>query len=183
MRPDPQIQFESIYNSASDSVLAYVLRRIDRETALDVVAETWLIAWRRRTEIPKNSLPWLLGVARKVLANHRRSNSRRDSLLEKLSHRPLEESSLTESMSSMDFDGTVAQILQTLSSSDQEILCLVAWEGLRPKEAAQVMGYSASIFSVRLHRARKKFINALDSSTHCTREQAEAGHLRSRDEI
>jgi RNA polymerase sigma-70 factor (ECF subfamily) len=36
--------------------------------APDVVAETFLVAWRRLDDVPADPLPWLYGVARRVLA-------------------------------------------------------------------------------------------------------------------
>ena len=40
----------------------------------------FLTAWRRFDRVPDDALPWLLGVARRVLANARRSAARRPAL-------------------------------------------------------------------------------------------------------
>ena len=40
------------------------------------MAETFLVAWRRLDDVPADALPWLYGVARRVLANQRRSADR-----------------------------------------------------------------------------------------------------------
>jgi RNA polymerase sigma-70 factor, ECF subfamily len=176
------MEFEFIYNASCDSVLAYVLRRTDRENALDVVAETWLIAWRRLPEIPRNSLPWLLGVARKVLANQRRSISRRDELCHKLRSQP-EESFLHHYPNARGLGDVVAKVFEDLSPTDREMLCLVAWEGLKPKDAAAVMGYTSSAFSVRLHRARRRFIRSLEESAGQPASISALAALRSPDEI
>ena len=58
--------------------MAYLMRRTDREGAFDAAEEVFLVAWRRLSEVPPGdrALPWLYGVARRVLANHRRSKSR-----------------------------------------------------------------------------------------------------------
>ena len=71
-------QFEAIFSAAYPRVLGYAIRRTsDRAAAEDAVSETFLVAWRRLDDVPAEALPWLLGVARKVLANQRRAAGRR----------------------------------------------------------------------------------------------------------
>ena len=72
-------QFSDLYRGHYEAVLRYALRRTDPETARDVGAETFLIAWRRLDVVPKDSdqvTPWLYRVARRVLANVERSRRR-----------------------------------------------------------------------------------------------------------
>ena len=66
------------------AVLAFAMRRADPDTAHDVLSETFLVAWRRIDELPAEPRPWLLGTARKVLANHRRAAERRGALHERI---------------------------------------------------------------------------------------------------
>lgn len=69
--------FEQIYRDHYPDMLRYCARRSHRSAAQDATAETFAIAWRRRGDVPTDRpLPWLYGVAWKVLANHRRSESR-----------------------------------------------------------------------------------------------------------
>ena len=61
-------------------MLGYALRRTDNtDDAADVLAETFLVAWRRPDEIPPGPQArlWLYGTARRVLANQRRAERRR----------------------------------------------------------------------------------------------------------
>lgn len=147
--------FAAVYNENCDRVLAYLLRRAAYADALDAAAETWLTAWRRESELPPDPLAWLLGIARKVLANQRRGYERRRNLEHKLKCQP--PSTHFEEASSPGGDLALA-VLDLLTPTDREVLCLVAWEGLKPSEGAAVMGRSAPWFSVRLHRARKEFM-------------------------
>ena len=67
--------------------MRYALRRTDAESARDVVAETFLIAWRRLSAVPADPdqvTPWLYGVARRVLANAERSRRRANRVSAKL---------------------------------------------------------------------------------------------------
>ncbi len=71
-----RVQFEQLYRQHAGAVLAYARRRTTQEAADDAVAEVFLIAWRRVDDVPAEPLPWLLGVARRVLANQRRGERR-----------------------------------------------------------------------------------------------------------
>jgi RNA polymerase sigma-70 factor (ECF subfamily) len=137
-------------------VLAYALRRADRSTAEDVVAETFAIAWRRMDDVPDPPLPWLLGVARRVLANLQRGERRRRALVERLRREPAAAAQVPPGD-----DGRVAAALAALAERDREALLLHAWEGLDNAAASTVMGCSAAAFAVRLHRARERFARAL----------------------
>jgi DNA-directed RNA polymerase specialized sigma24 family protein len=64
-------RFACVFDEHVRAVSAYALRRTTPAEADDVVAETFLIAWRRLNEIPPDPKPWLLGVARRALANQR----------------------------------------------------------------------------------------------------------------
>lgn len=79
--------FEALYSAHYDALLRYALRRVaDPADAADVVAETWTVAWRRRTQLPGGDADrlWLFGVARRVLANQRRGQLRRSQLTDRL---------------------------------------------------------------------------------------------------
>jgi RNA polymerase sigma factor (sigma-70 family) len=148
-------ELEALWHGWHRQVLAYALRRTDPATAEEVVSETFVIAWRRIDELPDPPLPWLLGTARRVLANLRRGERRRLALMDRLrSEQPV-------AGSSSDADGRALAALADLNERDREALLLHAWEGLDHEGAGIVMGCSASTFAVRLHRARERFAKAL----------------------
>jgi RNA polymerase sigma-70 factor, ECF subfamily len=142
-------------------VLAYAARRApDAATAEDVVAEVFLVAWRRIDEVPSDcELAWLLGVARRVLANSRRSLQRRERLIEHVGHNitHLQMISLQHDRdtSSAD-DQRVIDALSRMRRADAEVLRLTAWEGLSHDEIAVVLNCSVNAVAVRGHRARKR---------------------------
>ncbi|MEV4497219.1 sigma factor [Micromonospora arborensis] len=73
-------RFRRVYAVNFEALLAYAMRRVEQpEDAADVVAETFLVAWRRSREMPPEAEArlWLHGVARRVLANHHRGGARR----------------------------------------------------------------------------------------------------------
>ncbi|MFB4263904.1 RNA polymerase sigma factor [Nonomuraea sp. GTA35] len=80
-------RFEELYTEHYGAVSAYVHRRTDRsDDTADVIAETFTTVWRRLGDVPRGdqARPWLYGVARRVLANHRRGESRRTALAQRL---------------------------------------------------------------------------------------------------
>jgi DNA-directed RNA polymerase specialized sigma24 family protein len=76
--------FERLFEEHFRTVSGYALRRAGAGEADDVVAETFLIAWRRLEDVPAEAKPWLLGVARRVLANRHRGAARRAALTERI---------------------------------------------------------------------------------------------------
>jgi RNA polymerase sigma-70 factor, ECF subfamily len=82
---EKRLRFELLYAKYAPAVKAYVLRRAAASTADDVVAEVFVVCWRRFEEVPVDPLPWLLGVARRVLSTQRRGERRRGALYERLS--------------------------------------------------------------------------------------------------
>jgi len=161
---DRAAQFSGLYQRHCDAVLRYALRRTDPETARDVAAETFLIAWRRLDVVPAddtNVRPWLYGVARKVLANAERSRRRTENLTARLQQeRPT--ASAADAASVVAETSLLTEALATLTETDQEALRLVGWEELDLAGAAEAMGCSRGAMAVRLHRARRRLERALE---------------------
>ena len=151
--------FDALFDAHSAAVLAYAVRRTSHVSdAEDVAAETFVVAWRRFADIPAEPRAWLFGVARRVLANHRRGAERRASLVSRLTsfatrpHAPPTPHATEE---------PALDALARLSASDQELLRLVAWEELTQAEIAHVLGISVNAVAIRLHRARQRFAATL----------------------
>ncbi len=81
-----KVRFGKLYREQARAILAYALRRVENpEDASDVVAEAFLVAWRRLDEVPiGRERLWLYAVARRVTANVRRAEGRRTRLSERL---------------------------------------------------------------------------------------------------
>jgi hypothetical protein len=61
---DEEELFETCFRGYAAQVHAFALRRAEPEAAHDATGETFLIAWRRRAEMPTEPLPWLYGIPR-----------------------------------------------------------------------------------------------------------------------
>ena len=152
-------RFDALFTAHQRHVLAYALRRTQAPAdAEDVAAETFTIAWRKIDAVPAaEPLPWLYAVARRVLANHRRGNGRRERLAALLRV----EDVATPIRAGEERDGPAFTALASLSPADQELLRLVAWEELGNQQIAAVLGITPNAVAIRLHRARARFADAL----------------------
>ncbi|MEU4422137.1 sigma-70 family RNA polymerase sigma factor [Actinoplanes sp. NPDC024001] len=151
-------RFRRAYAGNFEALLAYASRRVEQpEDAADVVAETFLVAWRRSADLPPDDeiRLWLYGVARRVLSNHHRGGTRRERLGERLRQR-LTAVSSPDPGSEVPQRLAVRAALRRLSATDREILLLNVWEGLQPAEVAKVVGVSPAAVRTRLSRARAR---------------------------
>ncbi|MGY2074844.1 RNA polymerase sigma factor [Blastococcus sp. SYSU DS0828] len=162
--------FELAYRTWGTAVLRYALRRSDsRDDALDVVAETFAVAWRRRDDLPGEADevgPWLFGIARLCLANTARSTLRAGRLGQRLAA-SLSDAAVPDPATAHEGRADrqlVRRALEQLSLEDRELVTLIAWEGLTPAQAATALGLSAGTARVRLHRARTRLRKVLHSS-------------------
>ncbi len=151
-------RFEALYAAHAGAVLAYARRRGASGEADDVVAEVFLIAWRRLNDVPDDARGWLLAVARRVQANARRGSSRQEALQARLASEPVAEPAGAPE------DGRLLAALAALREDDREALLLVAWEGLSHRQAAEVLGVRESTFGVRVHRAKRRLVRALSTA-------------------
>lgn len=150
--------FTSIYATHHRDIVRYSVRRLaDLEAATELAQEVFVVAWRRREQVPDYCLPWLYAVARRLLANEWRARRARPSPV------PLGDS-VAGTSDQPEAVAAVADLwaaLASLPERDQEILRLVGWEQLTVPEAATVLGCSRSAAAVRLHRARRRLKTAL----------------------
>lgn len=143
-------------------LLAYAMRRSpDPDEAHDIVADTFLILWRRLDAAPGDEeIPlWLYGVIRHVLANRHRTRLRRERLsarLAQLARSAVEAVEIEEVTAAHVRRRAVMNALQQVNEQEREILLLAAWEELSTAEIAVVLSCSENAAAIRLHRARKR---------------------------
>lgn len=149
--------FAGIYDRHRSAVVRYGIRRLgDTDSAEELSQEVFVVAWRRRHDVPDQVLPWLYGVARRLLANNWRAGRAAPQLVEIPATLPAPDDA--------DARARVLDIrkaLTELSASDQEVLRLVGWEQLSLAEVAVALGCTRVSAKVRLHRARRRLLAAL----------------------
>lgn len=154
---DAESTFRELFDAAYDDLLEFVKRRTDLLVADDVVADTFLVAWRRLNDVPDSldeARAWLFTVAHNLLRNQRRSEQRQQKLALRILREP-------EGDAGGDADAVATHVdltraWQHLSPADQEALTLTAIEDLTGPQAAHVLGISRTAFSLRLLRARRR---------------------------
>ena len=158
-------RFGRIYESYYGHITAYARRRVGHDDVEDVVAETFLVAWRRLDAVPSGevALAWLYGVARRVVSQRRRASRRRDRLTTRLRGLRQDEEDVTVNLERLPEQELVRSVLAMLGEGDQEVLRLAQWEGLTGSELSVALGCSANAAAIRLHRAHRRFARALHS--------------------
>ena len=148
--------FERVFRADHAALVAFCFRRVnDHELAHDLSAEAFRIAWARWDEPRRSDRAWLFGVARNLIGNEysRRASDRAAATpVEVTQHGPRDDRS-DAAFVAVD----VQAVLETLTSTQQEVLRLTYWEGLTASEAAESLGVTAAAVWVRLTRARRAF--------------------------
>lgn len=155
-------RFASVYGCSYPEVYRYVSRRVAaRSDVADLVAETFLVVWRRVAELPPAPADrlWIFGVARRVVSQHRRATARRDRLQRRLAAQPrLAAGDLGEPPHAVT---TVRHAIGLLRERDRELVQLVMWDGLSHREAGVVLGCSPNAVALRLHKAKRRLRDLL----------------------
>jgi RNA polymerase sigma factor (sigma-70 family) len=152
-------EFSALFARHYPAVWRFVARRAWPDAVDDVVAETFLAAWRRYDDLPTDALPWLLNAAGKCLANHRRSATRAGALKERLVEQstPIRADATTQSFER----NALVQAFASLSDGERALLMLTDWDDLPVRRAARALGISPATASARIYRARRKLRAAL----------------------
>ena len=153
-------RLRSLVHRFAPEVGAYLRRRsypLGPPEVDDMVQEVFVVAWRRLDDIPADrELPWLIGTARNVLSNARRSHSRRRALLARVTPRAEEPAAEDYAVA----NSTLRDALRRLSGSDRELLLLHYWEGLGAPELAVALGIKEGAAFTRLSRATSRLREA-----------------------
>lgn len=142
---------------------AYIQRRgIDRHAADEILGEVLVVAWRRLSDVPadpESAVGWLVGVTRRVMSNHWRSEARRAALAARI-----DKEGFRLSPSDQHAVSTVELVegWQRLSPPDRLVLVLTGWHGLAVTDLADLLGSTTSAAAKRLVRARRRLRDAVE---------------------
>ena len=144
---------EALIELAFEPTRRYALRRATPADAEEALSETMLRLWTDHARVPRGSeIAWSIGMCRKILSTMRRTERRRQEILERYAAElivPLPRPVATT-------DPQLAEALAALAERDREALLLSVWDGLPPREIAMVLGVTPNAASIRVHRAKQR---------------------------
>lgn len=163
-------RLEELATVCGPRVLGYLTRRVaPREDAADIYQQVLVTTWRKIDSVPDidaQALGWMLAVARRTLANHRRSTSRRLAATDRLADELKATEGVTRSAGehpasafgdgANDATDAVRAALADLTDGDREVLTLTYWDGLTGEQIALVLGVRPAAVRKRLERARSR---------------------------
>ena len=135
-RAEPD-RFASLFDRHAPYIHRYLARRVGTQAADDLVAETFLVAFRKRTGYdPRfpDARPWLYGIATNLIAQHRREEARQFRLRQAAGPAPVAHDWAERSVANVTAQSLrvpLARALARLARPDRDVLLLVAWEQLR----------------------------------------------------
>jgi RNA polymerase sigma-70 factor (ECF subfamily) len=170
--PDRERTFRSVYEAVYPDLLRFVQRRAGPDHAEDVVADAFLVVWRRLDELPRHpddARAWIFGIARNLLLNDHRAARRRHALGVRLADAaahpavdPAVDAVVDADPAEVVGAADVGRAWRRLSATHQEALVLAVIEELNAPRAAAVLGISPVAFRLRLSRARRALRLHLD---------------------
>lgn len=153
-----------LHECVAADLLSYLARRTpSAEDAADLLAETFLVAWRRIAQIPTEdeaSRMWMFVVARNVLTNWRRGTHRRIALADEL-----RSAIRTTVVEPPDTDNEVRDAVDALPAKSRDLVMLVHWDGFTIVQAAHILHISESTARGRYQRAKAALRMDLEAGT------------------
>src|SRR5215469_6169731 len=163
---DPE-EFATVFRRHAPDINRYVVRRLGDGAADDVVADTFLTAFRLRSRYQQDrpdARPWLYGIATNLISRHRRAEVRQYRALARTGLDPVTESFAERADARVSADTEsrrLAAALAGLPAGHRNALLLVAWGDLSYEEAAAALGVPVGTVRSRLSRARARLRKAL----------------------
>ncbi|MET9063830.1 RNA polymerase sigma factor [Streptosporangium sandarakinum] len=163
---DPE-RFGAVFDAHYEEIRRYIGRRLDLDTAEDLAAETFLVAFRRRHRFDPargGVRPWLYGIATNLIGRHRRAEVRRYRALARTGPPPDDDGHdqrVADRVTAGVTVGRLSGALAGLSKGERDVVLLVAYGGLTYDEVAQALGVAYGTVASRLSRARNKLHTSL----------------------
>lgn len=157
-----RLQFSELYRDMYTEVRTYTIRRLDLDLVEDVLAETFLVVWRRWADLPEDSSgrrAWIYGILRNKMMQATDTLNRQLRLMWRAG-------SLLESEAAPDTLDIGAlrearRLLDLLPPGERDALSLMVLAGLTSAETAATLGCSVSSVTTRVARARKRLLRIL----------------------
>jgi len=175
-RHEPE-HFTVLFRRHAPHIQRYVVRRLGQDAADDIVAETFLLAFRQRDSYDQaraDARPWLYGIATNLIGRHRRAEIRLYRALARTGADPVMEpftDQVDDRVSASAASRRLAAGLARLPEELRDTLLLVAWSNLSYEEAATALGIPVGTVRSRVSRARGKLRRTLGGTNSATSDQ------------
>ncbi|NGN94068.1 sigma-70 family RNA polymerase sigma factor [Nocardioides sp. KC13] len=157
--PSHEAAFTRLYEATYADLRRFIERRVHPSHAEDVLAQVYLVAWRRYAEVPgvyDEQRAWLFGVAHRTLSNEYRAAERWQQLTLQIADAQLVGPGTVGSEPDLVAARVdLATAWRRLSPVHQEAIALTVWDSLTTRQAAEVLGISPVAYRLRLSRARR----------------------------
>lgn len=164
---DTPEHFTVLFRRHAPHIQRYVVRRLGPDAADDIVAETFLLAFRQRDRYDPghaDARPWLYGIATHLIGRHRRAEIRLYRALARTGADPVIEpftDRVDDRVSAGHASRQLAAALARLSADLRDTVLLAAWSNLSYEEIAAALGVPVGTVRSRLSRARGKLRQSL----------------------
>lgn len=169
--------FAGLYDRHATGIYRFVARRLGDQAAEDIVAETFLAAFRRRDRYDlrrPDARPWLYGIAVNLIGKQRRSEVRMWRALARAGVDPVADGDVgvvDDRLAAARRRPELAAAIAELAAADRHVLLLVAWADLSYEEVAVALRVPVGTVRSRLSRARRKMREALGEQDGVSPEQ------------
>jgi RNA polymerase sigma-70 factor (ECF subfamily) len=178
-RHEPE-HFTVLFRRHAPYIQRYVVRRLGPDAADDIVAETFLLAFRQRDSYEQtraDARPWLYGIATNLIGRHRRAEIRLYHALARTGADPVMEpftDRVDDRVSASAASRRLAAALARLPEKLRDTLLLVAWGDLSYEEVAAALGVPVGTVRSRVSRARSKLRGALGGTDPAASDDEES---------
>ncbi len=156
--------FADAYRLLAPQVRGYARRQLPADQVEDVVAETFVVVWRRWADVPtapEDLRPWVFGVARNKILHAHEQRGRAVASLGRVAAQEHTRTGHRDPAEALASDDRTRRLLALLPPA--EAMALTVWAALTPTEAAQVLGCSPTALTSRLSRARTRLAAVLQA--------------------
>jgi RNA polymerase sigma-70 factor (ECF subfamily) len=163
---DPEL-FALLFRRHAAGVARYAARRLGPGPAEDIVAETFLAAFRQRGgyDVTRpDARPWLYGIAANLIRRHHRDEVRQLRALARTGSDPVAESFTDRSDARLSADASsqsVAAAIASLDPDQRDVVLMITWAELTYDQAAEALGVPEGTVRSRMNRARARLRAAL----------------------
>ncbi|WP_019147375.1 RNA polymerase sigma factor [Timonella senegalensis] len=154
-------EFGELFFRHAPRLHRYVSRRIGEAVADDILSETFLLAFEKRSRFDhtySSALPWFFGIATNLIHRQRVAEARTLKLAERTSAAQTVPDSTATSDAAIDAHASARHLaadLRKLSKGDRDVLLLYAWEDLTYEQIGHALGIPTGTVRSRLNRARR----------------------------